>query len=208
MEHHFKSRLSINGSISHAGMERRKRGGYLNERRALADNVFRFVSGPQHDQHESVRHHLSRYIPHPFLLLHKYSSTASLSRREPNGDVMVTQYVNTACGAKMGQIDGQNLHAVAGTHSHYKGNEGQYVVWHGSGLSQIRSGFVVGNIPTLNQHAQENRPSNSLIHQMSTTSVPTVAHQSRHTRLPNGADVHPIPAFQMDTDWVSSHPRD
>jgi len=73
----------INGPISHAGTERTKRGGYLNERRALADNVFRFVSGLQHDQRESVRHHPSRYIPYPFLLLHKYSSTASLSRREP-----------------------------------------------------------------------------------------------------------------------------
>jgi len=122
----------------------------------------------------------------------------------PKGDVMVTRYVNTACGEKMGQIDGQNRQAVAGTHSHDKGNGEQYVVWHGSGLSQVRSGFVVGNIPTLNQHAQENRPSNSLIHQMSTASVPTVAYQSRHTRLPNGADVHPTPAIHIDTDGAPS----
>jgi len=83
VEHHFKSRLFINGPISHTGTERTKRGGYLNERRALADNVSRFASGLQHDQRESVRHHPSRYIPYPFPLLHEYSSTASLSRRKP-----------------------------------------------------------------------------------------------------------------------------
>jgi len=57
-----------------------------------------------------------------------------------NGDVVVTRDMNTACGAKAGQIDEQSLHTVEGTHSHDKENDKQYVVWDGSGLSLIRRG--------------------------------------------------------------------
>jgi hypothetical protein len=51
-------------------------------RRAIADNVFRFDSGPQHDRLESARDRPSSYIPYPFLLLPKYSCAASLPRDE------------------------------------------------------------------------------------------------------------------------------
>jgi hypothetical protein len=57
------------------------------------------------------------------------------------GDVAATLDMNTACGAKYGQIDWQSLHTVAGTPSHDKENDGRYVVvWDGTGLSLIRRG--------------------------------------------------------------------
>ena len=46
--------------------------------------------------------------------------------------------MNTACGGKASQIDGQSLHIVEGTNSHDKENDAQYVVWDGAGLSLIR----------------------------------------------------------------------
>ena len=66
--------------------------------------------------------------------------------------------------------------------------------------------MVIVDIPTLNRHAQENRPSTSLIHQTSPASpasIPTVAHQSR-LRLPNEANIQTTPASHIDTDWVPS----
>jgi len=45
---------------------------------------------------------------------------------------MATWGMNTACGAKAGQIDGPGLHTVEGTHSHDKENDEQYVGWGGS----------------------------------------------------------------------------
>ena len=55
-------------------------------------------------------------------------------------DAVATWDMNTACGEKAGQIDGQSLHIVEGTNSHDKENDEQYVVWMGAGLSLIRQG--------------------------------------------------------------------
>ena len=46
--------------------------------------------------------------------------------------------MNTVCGTKAGQIGGQSLHTVEGTHSHDKEDDEQYVVWDGPALSLIR----------------------------------------------------------------------
>ena len=48
--------------------------------------------------------------------------------------------MNTACGTKASQIDGESLHIVEGTKSHDKENVEQYFVWNGSGHSLIRRG--------------------------------------------------------------------
>ena len=50
-------------------------------------------------------------------------------------DAAATWDMNTACGAKASQIDGQSLHILEGTNSHDKENDAQYVVWDGAGLS-------------------------------------------------------------------------
>jgi hypothetical protein len=96
-----------------------------------------------------------------------------------NGDALVTWGMNTACGTKAGQIDGRGLHTVEGTNSRNKENDERYVGWDGTGLSliqRVRSGLAVTNIPTPNQHGQENHPSTSLVHQTSTTSIPAVVY--------------------------------
>jgi hypothetical protein len=69
----------------------------------------------------------------------------------------------------------------------------------------VRSGFIVANTPTLNQHAQENYPSTSLIHRTSPASIPMAAYQSQHLRLPARADDHLAPSSQVNTIWVASH---
>jgi hypothetical protein len=55
-----------------------------------------------------------------------------------NGDTVATWEMNTARGAKAGQIDGQSLHIAEGPNSHDKENDEQYVIWNGSGLSLTR----------------------------------------------------------------------
>jgi hypothetical protein len=57
-----------------------------------------------------------------------------------NDDAAATRDMNTACGEQAGQIDGQSLHIVEGTHSHDKENDDQYVVWDGSRFSLTRRG--------------------------------------------------------------------
>ena len=50
---------------------------------------------------------------------------------------MATWDMNTPYGAKAGQIDWQSLHIVEGNNSDDKENDGQYVVWDGSGFPLI-----------------------------------------------------------------------
>ena len=117
-----------------------------------------------------------------------------------DGDAAVTWDMNTTCGARAGQIDKQCLHTGEGNKPREKENDEQYVVWNRTGYSLIRrsrSQLVVANTPTSRHHSQENHQS------ASTTSIPTNVYQSRHPRLPVGADVHSIPASDTDIDWVT-----
>jgi hypothetical protein len=74
---------------------------------SYTDNAFRFHSGPQHDQLESVRHHPSSTYHTPF----HFSTNIPVQPQYPeaniNGDAAVTWDMNTDLWSKAGQIDGQ-----------------------------------------------------------------------------------------------------
>ena len=67
----------------------------------------------------------------------------------------------------------------------------------------VRSEFVVVNTPTPGEHAQENPPSTAS-GLTSAASIPYLASQSQHLRLPTRADVHPLPTSHIDMDGVQS----
>ena len=124
-----------------------------------------------------------------------------------NGDPAVTWDMNATCGIKAGQIDEQHLHTGEDNNSRDKENDEQYVVWNHSGFSLIRrrrSRLGVTNTPTLNQHAQEIHRSAGLAHQASSAGIPMGVCQSGHLQLPTGAEVHPTPAREANTDWLLS----
>ena len=206
MEHRFKSRLSINGPISYAGMERGKRGQGTPTRSELQLTMSpgliqacNTTSLSQYDITPQIAYHVPFY----------FSTSIPVQPHYPeaiiNGDVAETWDMNTACRTTAGQIDEQSLHTIEENNSRDKEDDEQYVVWNRSGFSLIRRGrslLVATNTPTPNQHAQGNHQPASLTHEASVASILTSVYQSRP---PTGAGVYPTPASDIDTDWMPSH---
>ena len=126
MEHHFKSRLYTNGSISHAGMERRKRGLGTSTKGELWLTMFPGLFQALNTTNVSQCDIIPRVTHHaPFY----FSTTIPAQPYHPgvntHDDAMVTRGMNTACGANAGQIDGHSFHIVEGANPHDKENDEQ-----------------------------------------------------------------------------------
>jgi hypothetical protein len=92
------------------------------------------IGSSQREITPRVVYHTPFYFS-PNIPVQPHCSEANINR-----DAVATWDMNTACGAKAGQIDGQGLHTVEETHSHDKENDEQYVVWGGYRFSLTRRG--------------------------------------------------------------------
>jgi hypothetical protein len=79
---------------------------------------------------------LTYHTPTPFYFFPNIPVQLHYPEANTNGTAVATWDMNTACGAKAGQIEGQSPHTVEETHSHDKENDEPYVVCDGSGLSR------------------------------------------------------------------------
>ena len=208
MEHHVKSRVSVNGPISYAGMESRKRGYDTPTRGELQLTLSPGLIQACNPTSLSQCDITPQIIYHtPFYFSANNTGQPHYPEAIINGDAAVTWDMNTTCDTSVGPIDEQNLHTVEDNISRDKENDKQYVVRSRSGFSLIhrgRSRVVVTSTPTHNQHAQDIYQSTGLTHQASTNSIPTGVYRSPHLWLPSGASVHPNPSSNIDTDWVPS----